>query len=81
MGFAIHQPVFDEDGEYLETEGQRYQDQLVALFKETLRGHTPCRKPRHGRSTLHGEISIMSRVTQKREDGTLLTQMDYTKIT
>lgn len=33
MEFNIHQQVFDEDGDYLEEEGQRYRDQLVELFE------------------------------------------------
>lgn len=33
MELNIHQQVFNEDGEYLEKEGQRYRDQLVALFE------------------------------------------------
>lgn len=33
MVFNIHQQVFDENGEYLEKEEQRYLDQLVELFE------------------------------------------------
>lgn len=33
MEFNIHQQVFDDDGEYLEKEGQHYLDQLAVLFE------------------------------------------------
>jgi hypothetical protein len=35
MEFNIHQHVFDDNGEYLEKEGQRYLNQLVALFEDS----------------------------------------------
>lgn len=35
MEFNIHQQVFDDDGEFLEKEGQRYLEQLVTLFENS----------------------------------------------
>src|SRR5436190_24216710 len=35
MTFDIHQKIFDEDGQPLESEAEEYQDKLIELFEQS----------------------------------------------
>jgi len=40
MAFDIYQPVFDQDGEYLEDAAMRYREKLMELFAASVEGKT-----------------------------------------